>query len=237
MPKSRIPRALQRWIFLLCITCFAAAATQQEPLPKLTLAQAIQVLNSSPWARQETYTKVISGIGSGVSGEKEIFNTFYVRIISALPVRGALARLQQIQYGYDGLPKEAQLRFDGYAASELLSGFGDWIVVAVSFRSNDPNEESNVRRFFQKQTAETLKNKAFLSTEQFSQVRIRAYFAPRDEGIGAKFVFPRQIDGVPIVSQMSKSMAFELLDVPAASPRLRASFAANQMVVNGQLLF
>jgi hypothetical protein len=228
---------INRAICLLWIASLAAAATYQEPLAKLTLAQAIQVLNSSPWARQETYTRVISGVGSGVSGEREIYNTFYVRIISARPVREALARLQQVQYGYDGLPDEVRRRFDEYAAADLLSGFGDWIVVAVSFRSNDPNEESNVRRFFQKQTPETLKNKAFLSTEQFSQVRIHTYFAPRDEGIGAKFVFPRQVDGTPIVSPRSKSIAFELLDVPAASPRLRARFAVKEMVINGQLIF
>jgi hypothetical protein len=160
-----------------------------------------------------------------------------VRILSARPVREALARLQQIQYGYDGLPDEVRRRFDDYAAADLLSGFGDWIVVAVSFRSNNPGEEILVRRFFQKNTPETLRNKAFLSTEQFSQVPMQAYFAPRDEGIGAKFVFPRLIDGAPIVSQKSKSVAFELLGVPAASPRLRARFAVKEMVVNGQLVF
>jgi hypothetical protein len=215
----------------------AAPAAYQEQPPKLPLAQAIQVLNSSPWAKQETYTRVVSGVGSGESGEKEIFNTFYVRILSARPVREALARLQQIQYGYDGLPDEVRRRFDDYAAADLLSGFGDWIVVAVSFRSNNPGEEILVRRFFQKNTPETLRNKAFLSTEQFSQVPMQAYFAPRDEGIGAKFVFPRLIDGAPIVSQKSKSVAFELLGVPAASPRLRARFAVKEMVVNGQLVF
>ena len=224
-------------VWLLCLACLAAAAEQPGPIPRLTLAQAIQVLNSSPWARQETYTRVISGVGSGVSGEKEIFNTFYVRILSAMPVRHALVRLQQIQYGYDELPEPLRLRFDDYVAADLLPGFGDWIVVAVSFRSNDPNEESNVRRFFHKQTPETLKNKAFLSTERFSQVRIHTYFTPRDEGVGAKFVFPRQVDGVPIVSEQGKAMTFELLDVPAASPRLRARFAVKEMRVDGRLIY
>jgi hypothetical protein len=224
-------------ICLLWISSLAAAATYQEPLAKLTLAQAIQVLNSSPWARQETYTRVVSGVGSGESGEKEIFNTFYVRFFSARPVREALVRVQQIQYGYDGLTAEEKQRFDELAAADLLSGFGDWIVVSVSFRSNDPKEESDVRRFFERQTPETLKNKAFLSTEQFSQVKIHTYFTPRDEGIGAKFVFPRQVGGASIVSPKSKSIAFELLDVPAASPRLRARFAVKEMVINGQMVF
>ena len=55
-------------------------------------------------------------------------------------------RIQQIQYGYDGLEPADKLRFDEYAA-DLLPEFDEWIVVAVSFRSNDPNEESDVRRF------------------------------------------------------------------------------------------
>jgi len=224
-------------IGLIWMASLAAAAAYQDKLPKLSLAEAVTVLNSSAWAKQETFTRVVSGQGSGESGEKEIFNTFYVRIISARPIREALARLQQIQYGYDQLPSEVKGRFDDYAAADLLSGFGDWIVVSVSFRSNAPKEESNVRRFFEKGTTETLKNKAFLSTEQFSQVPIQAYFSPRDEGIGAKFVFPRQMDGGPILTARSKSIAFELLDVPAASPRLRVRFAVKDMIVNGQLLF
>jgi hypothetical protein len=224
-------------ICILLATTFAAVAAVQEKLPNLSLAQAVQVLNSSPWAKQETFTRVISGVGSGVSGEKEIFNTFYVRILSARPIREALARIQQIQYGYDGLSPELKGKFDEYAAGDLLSGFGDWIVVAVSFRSNDPNEEINVRRFFQKGTTETAKNKAFLSTEQVSQVTIQTYFAPRDEGIGAKFVFPRFVNGSPILTTRSKTIAFELLGVPAATPRLRARFSTKDMVVNGQLIF
>jgi hypothetical protein len=219
--------------FILTIGAFAS----QEAPGKSPLAAAIQMLNSSPWARQETFTHVVSGVGSGESGEKEIFNTFYVRFFSAPPIREALLRIQQIQYGYEGWAAEQKRRFDESVAAGLLAGFGDWIVVSVGFRSNDPNEESDVRRFFQRQTAETLKNKAFLSTEQFSQVLIHAYFTPRDEGIGAKFVFPGQIAGTPLVSKSSKTVTFELLDVPAASPRLRARFTVKEMTINGQVVF
>ena len=193
-------------------------------------------MNDSPWARQETYIRLISGVGSGVSGEKEIFKTFYVRFVSARPIREALVRMQQIQYGYDELSDEDRERLDEYARDALLSGFGDWIVVAVSFRSNDPNEESAVRRFFKVETAETIKNKAFLSTDTFSQVPIHTYFPPRDEGIGAKFVFPREIEGIPIVSETSRSITFELLDVPGASGNLRAKFDVKDMVLDGKVI-
>lgn len=223
-------------IGILGLLAAAAGSSDEQLVQKWSLSKAVEVLNSSPWARHETFTSVIGGVGSGVSGEKEIFDTFYVRFLSAKPIREAFARIQQIQYGYDTLSVEDKRRFDDLIQPGLQLDVDRWIVVAVSFRSNDPNEESTARRFFQKETAETLKNKAFLSTEQFPQIPVAAYFPPREEGVGAKFVFPRNIKGVPAVSKTTRKIAFELLDVPGAKPRLRASFSAKDMWINGELI-
>ena len=201
-----------------------------------SLNEAIQVLNSSAWAQQETFTRVVSGVGSGVSGEKEIYNTFYVRFLSARPVREAYARVQQIQHGYDQWTCEEQQTFDDLTRPSVELDVGEWIVLAVSFRSNDPNEESRVRQFFHSQTSQTLQNKAFLSTREFPQVPLTAYFPPREEGVGAKFVFPRRIDGVPVVSKGGSQVVFELLEVPGASPQLRSSFLVESMILDGELV-
>jgi hypothetical protein len=209
---------------------------QDQGIPKFAMSKAVETLNSSPWARHETFTRVMGGVGSGVSGEKEIFDTFYVRFLSARPVREAFARIQQIHYGYDALSAADRVRFDALIRPGLELDVEKWIVVAVSFRSNDPNEESAARRFFQRETVETLKNKAFLSTEQFPQIPIAAYFPPREEGVGAKFVFPRSINGAGIVSKSAKKIAFELLGVPGATPRLRASFAIKDMLIRGEII-
>ncbi len=223
---------------LLCAAfSIMLAFAAQEAIPRWSLSKAVQMLNSSPWARQETFTRVVSGVGSGVSGEKEIFNTFYVRLLSARPVREALARIQQLNYGYDALVPADRLRFDEAVGGVLMRDFGDLVVVSVSFRSNDPNAESGVRRFFQKETAETLKNRAFLSADRFSQVRILAYFPPRDDGIGAKFVFPREVNGVPVIDRESRTLTFELLEVPEANPRLRSGFTVKDMVVGGRVIY
>ncbi|MBM3789573.1 MAG: hypothetical protein FJW35_04380 [Acidobacteria bacterium] len=207
-----------------------------EPFHQWTMAKAVGILNSSPWARHETFTRVVRGQGSGVSGEKEIYNTFYVRFLSALPIREAYARVQQIQHGYDQMPAEEKKLLDDAQTTNLQMDVSRWIVVSVSFRSNDPNEESGVRRFFQSETVQTLKNKAFLSTSQFPQVELAAYFPPREESVGAKFVFPREADGKPILTQESDRIVFELLDVPGANPRLRSTFSVQPMVVEGKLI-
>jgi len=208
-----------------------------EPFSKWSLDKAVQLLNTSPWARQETFTRVIRGVGSGVSGEKEIYNRFYVRFLSARPIREAYARIQQIQNGYDRMPAKEKEQFAKAQMPNLDWDASQWIVVSVGFRSNDPNEESEVRRFFQSETVKTLKNKVFLSTASSPQVELSAYVPQREESVGSKFVFPREVNGVPVVTRECTDITLELLNVTADIPRLRTIFAVKPMIVDGQLVF
>ncbi|NLT33050.1 MAG: hypothetical protein GXX81_06395 [Acidobacteria bacterium] len=176
-------------------------------------------------------------MGSGISGEKEIYNTFYVRFLSARPVREAYARIQQIQHGYDRMAPEEKRRFEALQAGNLDMDVSRFIVLTVGFRSNDPNEESAIRRFFQSETVETLKTKAFLSTPSCPQVELVAYFPHQEESVGAKFVFPREVDGVPVIGEHCPNITLELLDVPGTQSRLYARFDVKEMRVGGQLVF
>lgn len=208
----------------------------EKPFFKWSEGEAVEILNDSPWAKQVTFTDLVSGQGSGRSGEKEIYNTFYVRFLSAPPIREAYARIQQIQYGYDNMPPQDKLRLEKAQQPNIEMDGSQWIVVSVAFRSNDPNEESDVRRFFQSETVRTLKTKAFLSTPTCSQVEISAYFPPREESVGAKFVFPRVVDGVPVVTKDCDNITFELLEVPGADPNLHATFSVAPMMINGEVI-
>ncbi|MFQ5741805.1 MAG: hypothetical protein ACE5JX_22635 [Acidobacteriota bacterium] len=199
-----------------------------------TLEEAVGLLNDSAWAKQVTFTRVVGGVGSGIRGEKEILNTFYVRILSADPIRKALARVQQLNHGYDKMAPAERRRFDALLAPGLDVDFGQWIVLVVTFRSNDAEQENRVSRFFQTETTESLQNRAFLSTGNFSQIRLAAFYPPRDEGVGARFVFPRRIDGRPVYERKGL-LVFEL-DVPAAEPLLVADFPIQPMIVEGELI-
>jgi hypothetical protein len=213
-----------------------AAGRVEEPFNKWSMDRAVQMLNNSPWARQETFTRVISGVGSGISGEKEIYNTYYIRFLSARPIREAFARIQQIHNGYDSMPAEKRRLFEEAQIPNLNMNVDDWIVVSVSFRSNDPNEESDLRRFFQSETVKTLKTKVFLSTPECSQVQLFAYFPPREETIGAKFVFPREVYGIPVITKDCGSITLELLGLPGSNSDLRATFAVEPMIIDNQLI-
>ena len=206
-----------------------------RPFSQWSLDEAVGLLNDSPWARQSTFTRVIGGVGSGVSGEKEIFSTFYTRLLSARPVREAFARVQQIHHGYDELTDEERDEFDALIAPGLDLDVSDWIIVAVAFRSNNPGEETRVSRFFRTQSVETLRNSAFLSTERFPQIELEAYFPPLGDGVGAKFVFPRGVNGSSIVTPEDRSVIFEL-DAPVADPQLAVTFTVEDLVVEGGLV-
>jgi hypothetical protein len=223
-------------MFLFFAGGISASKISQEPFFRWSMDRAVEVLNTSPWAKQQTFTQIVSGQGSGRSGEKEIYNTFYVRFLSALPIREAYARIQQIHYGYDDMDLEKRAQFEKDQRANIEMGGSQWIVVSVAFRSNDPNEESDVRRFFQSETVETLRTKAFLSTPTCSQVQVSAYFPPREESVGAKFVFPRVVDGIPVVTEDCNAVTFELIDVPGAYPNLQATFSVKSMVIDGEII-
>ncbi|RPI20762.1 MAG: hypothetical protein EHM61_26370 [Acidobacteria bacterium] len=225
--------------FLVVILFFICGSGQGLP-PKgfgdWSVDEAVNVLNKSPWARQLTFTRVVGGIGSGIFGEKEIYSTFFVRFLSARPIREALVRLQQIQHGYDAMDPAARLAFDGSAARLLNFDPEQWIVVTVNFRSNDPDTERNVKQFLQNQSFETIRNRVHLSTLRFPQLQISAYYPPQGDSIGAKFVFPRQVDSAPVVTADDKSVTFQL-DPAGIESDLIVDFALSPMKINGELVW
>ncbi len=224
-------------IWLLMVGALNSASLQllQRPFHQWTLRESIELLNDSPWARQVTFTNVIEGVGSGVRGEKEILDTFYVRLLSALPIRQALARIEQINHGYDELERREQRRFDQLLADGLGVSMHRWIVVTVSFRCNDPERENQIGRYLQTQTADMIKNQAFLSTSRHPRLRLREYFPPANDGIGARFVFPRFVQGKEIVQGAGDSILFQL-ELPDLQTPLNVTFALGRMQVDGELL-
>lgn len=222
-------------VCVLAALCFAADHPLKKSFRQWTLEDAVWMLNRSPWAQRETFTDVVGEVGSGVRGEKEILSTYFVRFLSAVPVRQAYLRVKQIQSGYDGMSEDGKRRFDDLTAPGLRMDRGRWIVVAVAFRSNDVDAELSFRQHFQTQTLETLKQTTSLSTARFSELQPIAYFAPEEEAVGARFVFPREVDGVSVVSSEDETVTFEL-DAPVAADRLRSEFSVPKMMVEGKLL-
>jgi hypothetical protein len=118
-----------------------------------------------------------------------------------------------------------------------------------------------VRQYFVSQTTGTLRNKAFLVTDEFSQVRLAAYFPPVEDAVGARFLFPRRINGVEVVPLDGHQVTFELTEAPGVTSSegrgrgsrgrrdrddegigeekggvMRATFPLKGMLVDGELI-
>lgn len=223
------------FLLFLSIPCARPDGLPRKEFTRWSADEAVSVLNKSPWARQITFTRVVGGIGSGVYGEKEIYSTFFVRFLSALPIREALVRLQQIEQGYDQMDAAARSSFDSVTSRLLRPDLARWIVLTVNFRSNDPDTERSVKQFFQSQSFETIKNRVHLSTLRFPQLEISAYYPPQGDTIGAKFVFPREIDAVPVLTDQDKAVTFQLDPVGIESD-LVVDFPLAPMKIDGELV-
>ncbi len=226
------------WFFIplsLFIPCADPDGLPKKEFTQWSVDEAVSVLNKSPWARQMTFTRVVGGIGSGVFGEKEIYSTFFVRFLSARPIREALVRLQQIQQGYDRMDTAGRSEFDNMTVRLLDPDLGRWIVLTVNFRSNDPDTERSVKQFFQSQSFETIKNRVHLSTLRFPQLELSAYYPPQGDAIGAKFVFPRDVDSVPVLSDEDKTVTFQL-DPVGIDSDLIVDFPLAAMKISGELV-
>ncbi|MFZ0427050.1 MAG: hypothetical protein WAO20_02950, partial [Acidobacteriota bacterium] len=198
-------------------TASTAAGADPEPL---TESRALEILNDSPWARQQTVTRLIEGVGSGEYGEKEIFSRYYVRILSAAPVRQAFERVWQLVQ--ESVPPSGQEEA-GTPQKIWARDDSNFLVFGVAFRSNEPETQRNIDRTLRSQTLDTIRNRAYLSTEKFPQLRPVAYYPPVEPAVGAEFVFPRYVDGVDVIAPSDSSFTLEF-NLPTRGPDLRVTF-------------
>ncbi|GAB4238776.1 MAG: hypothetical protein Kow00109_13310 [Acidobacteriota bacterium] len=223
----------QGWLpLLVCLAAVGSASwtsTIDQPWAKpetdWTREECLRILTNSPWVAKDTTTQVVGGVGSGVQGEKEIFSTYYVRLFSARPVRRAYRRLLELQTGDSASGEDS-------AGEDTL--FRDWIVISVTFRCNNPREQARIEQFFQTGTTETMKNRAYLTTPRHPRVPLAEYFPPQNPLVGAKFVFPRLVDGEPIVGEGDSFLVFEF-DTPVEGPQMRIRFDLETLRINGRV--
>ena len=57
-------------------------------------------------------------------------------------------------------------------------------------------------------TTATLQNSVYLERADGKRVFLTQYLAPISDGLGAKFIFPRLVDGVPFLSTQSGNVRF-----------------------------
>ncbi len=229
--------------FLLGATYLPAQDSWPEPFEKWNRNQVSRMLSDSPWSQIQTLSTSLSGKNSGLQGEKEIFNKFTVRFFSALPVREAYVRMMQILNKYDEMAPEQRREFESRFKRALSLDVSDRVIVALEFASNDPDANREMKRFFETARTETIKQSVYLISQHLNRVELREYFPPSSDGTGAKFVFPRMLNGQPVIAAGDKEVRFEfeipLIDRGGQSnrPKLLVHFKVPKMFYKGELSY
>jgi hypothetical protein len=224
---------------LLSLPLAAAAQWEKKAATEWTEKDAQRVLSDSPWAHTQVFTSATNlfrgpgfesqrpgSTSTGVANATHI--SFRVRFLSALPIRQAIARL--ITTKQKQLSDEQASMIKSFVNGESQ----EYIVVSVTCDSQEAG--ANVREaqglLMGRGTAD-LKNITFLETKGGKRVFLQEYQRPRQDGIGARFIFPRMVDGKPFITPESEEIHFYTeLD---GNYRLDRRFKIKDMTYEGKL--
>jgi hypothetical protein len=238
---------------LVILLTMSAAAQKNKPWTEWSQKDAEKVLNDSGWGQTQTegggvedssQTSAISSTtaaresqvrnaGSaakaGESGDKQEAAAVHyrVRLLTAKPIRAAFVRMVELQGA--SAERVTQLR------SFVDRDFGDYIVVTITMDGNDRKRMAPVAEGLTAADAAALKDAAYLERKDGKRVQLMDYRAPTQDGLGAKFVFPRTLAGQPFIDAASGEMRFALELGKAL--KINRRFKDSDMMYDGKLEF
>ncbi len=234
-----------------------AGSAQQKPWTEWTKAEAEKILNNSAWGQTQTdtdtsemmysptsQTGASSSTRSGVLGtqtdrqsvnnnrvaqganNQAISVNYHVRLLSAKPVRQAFMRVIELTQ------KTPDEELVGGLRSFVDRDFSEFIVVAVTFDSTDGRYSGPALQAFASSNAGKLKNNTYLERKDGKRVFLMQYHAPINDGLGAKFIFPRIVDEKKFVNVDSGS--FRFYSEVTNQIKLNVTFKTSDLMYNGQ---
>jgi hypothetical protein len=209
--------AIALWIACALLTSTAGAQKKMKPWTQWSEKDAKKILENSPWAQTQVQTDTsqmfyrdLQGTltpGAPASESPDMLNqavsvNYHIRFLSAKPVRQAFARVVELEQ------KNADPRLLKGLRDFVDRKFDQWIVVAVTFDSKDQRYSMPAMQLFNSAVLSTLKNNTYLELKNGKRLFIEDYKAPINDGLGAKFIFPRMVDGQPFITAESGEVRF-----------------------------
>lgn len=138
-------------------------------------------------------------------------------------------RLIELNQGESGQTETAKAASEKRRSWANLSP-GDFIIVTVVYEGNDKRYLARVMQSFNKAITPVLRNSVYLERKDGKRVFLSDYVPPGKDPFGARFIFPRTIDGQPFLSAESGSLRFHaeyenraMIDSPIRSAPAGAS--------------
>ena len=210
---------LKKMVVVVSAVCaLAAAAGAQKSVSKSwsqwSKKDAEKVLNDSPWGQTQTetdtsemfFTPTTQASSQSRNAEgatnQAVSVKYFVRFFTARPIRQGLARTMMLS-GKVGEDQKERLK----AFTDLESN--QYIIVTVTFASTDQRFTGQANQAFASAETSTLKNNTYLERKKDGKrVFLAEYVKPGPDGFGARFIFPRTLDGQPFLTPDSGEVRF-----------------------------
>ena len=237
---------------LICLFAVAAVAQKNKPWTEWTAKDAEKILNDSAWGQtqteesggsQSTQTSAISS--TTASREKNVRSAdaaatsaesgetkapaiihYRVRFLSAKPIRAAFVRMVELQ----GAPAERVTELKPFVDRD----FGNYIVVTIT-AEGDRRRQMSALQALSTADEKALKETTYLERKDGTRVALSQYRAPSQDGLGAKFVFPRTVDGKPFIDAAAGEVKLEIELGKAL--KINRRFKVSDMMYDGKLEF
>jgi hypothetical protein len=221
----------------------ASAQWDKKAYTEWSEKEAQKVLNDSPWGRTQVFSAPVTlfrGSPSGRQGTQSASNTptntgnatniyFRIRFLSAKPVRQAISRMMEMKQKQP-ISDEVAAQLKSFASGEFL----DLIVITVSVDSQEAgaNVQQALSLLHSRGTA-NLKNSTYLEIKGGKRLFLQEFQPPRQDGLGARFIFARLVDGKPFITPESEEIHFvsQLDD----NYRLDRRYKVKDMMYEGKL--
>jgi hypothetical protein len=223
----------------------APAQKKLKPWTEWSKKEAQAILDDSPWGQTQIETdtsemffrpqadpNVSPGTADPARDQRGATNQavsvkFRIHFLSAKPIRQAVARL--IELGQEK-PDPAVA---SYMRDFVERRFDKWIAVAVTVESRDQRYSGEALQAFNSAVTAALKNNTYLERKDGRRVFLALYQPPTTDGLGAKFIFPREVDGKPFLDGESGEVRFSA--EVSKGIRLNMRFKVSAMMYEGRL--
>lgn len=246
---------MKRIVFIcsaLVLLNASAFAQKAKPWTEWNEKEAQKVLTDSAWAQSQTeFAEAAPAAGSTItptqprnassissaerteSGETlgkkatALSTVYRVAFLTAKPVRAAFIRLIELQHPETPADKVTERR------TFIDRDFGEYVVVTMVLDGTNRAARMSAMQEITAANAESLKSTAYLERKDGKRVSLLEYRPPAQDGMGAKFIFPRTLDGQPFLDANSGELRVNIQIGKAVKVNRR--FKVAEMMYDGKL--
>lgn len=248
------------WLTTLLLIASAPQSLAQgevtgKPFEQWSKDEVNKILTDSLWAKTQAMriqrrsqvrsiagqneSETMSGKGELTSAEDPLDYRFTLRLHSALPVRQALVRREQLNWNYDERSASARKAFDEQARQMVLDCpiCADHYVVSVGFSSTNSSGNDMIYKWFSAATLPSIRGYIYLANERGERRDLIEFIPPKAPGDDVYFIFPRLDEkGHPLFTATDKKLLFRMSDNNAKSIT-NFTLDISKLVVDGKVTF